>query len=420
MKTARFFSIVLLLALVMGLFTAASAATPVTPTPVSEEVVINGNYDNPVDWDLANDTKLPMGEPSGIILSDAYLKYDCENEVLYALVLLRENYQIEPGSDGGSNWIKVYDFASNLQKIVSADSGNDGTPPDFSWVVNAQQAQVGWEVSAPLAKGTLEKNPDYAEVEIHAQVDDESEGEGRTSSSDKFSLNVTCFDYGDLPEEGKFVGYTLYETGARHWTNELTLGNGVTDEVDGKPGIGADLDDLDNGIVTFGNWGDGTGHIQYAVTGEGCLYGWLDYMKTDSNGDFVSYDPDYSFDGVNAPYTENIIAGVPVSNTNTTTGVIDFDLPDGEIGGPYYARFRLFDAQDCNAGVSLAADLPMYQGSAVNGEVEDYKWTFGPNAVSMAGFSASTESVPTIWIAVVSLLALAGITVFAWMRRRTV
>ena len=180
------------------------------------------------------------------------------------------------------------------------------------------------------------------------------------------------------------------------------------------------MDDLDNGIVTFGNWGDGTGHIQYAVTGEGCLYGWLDYMKTDSNGDFVSYDPDYSFDGVNAPYTENIIAGVPVSNTNTTTGVIDFDLPDGEIGGPYYARFRLFDAQDCNAGVSLAADLPMYQGSAVNGEVEDYKWTFGPNAVSMAGFSASTESVPTIWIAVVSLLALAGITVFAWMRRRTV
>ena len=225
-------------------------------------------------------------------------------------------------------------------------------------------------------------------------------------------------DYGDLPEEGKFDGYTLYETGARHQKGNLFLGADINVEFDGKPDEDADLDQYDDGIVPISNWGDGTGHIQYAVTGEGCLYGWLDYMTTDSNGDFVSYDPDFSFDGVNAPYTENIIAGVPVSNTNATTGVIDFDLPDGQIQGTYYARFRLFDVEYCDVGIGLAADLPMYQGSTVNGEVEDYLWTFGTNAVSIAGFSASAEGVPSIWVAVVALISMAAITVLALVLRR--
>jgi len=216
-------------------------------------------------------------------------------------------------------------------------------------------------------------------------------------------------DYGDLPDEaGKFEGYTLYETGASHQKGSLLLGADINVEFDGKPDEGADLDQYDDGIVPIGNWGDGTGLVQVTVTGDGCLYGWFDY-----NNDANSNDPDYSFGDIG----EEIISGEMVYEANNPT-ILEFSLPENEIQGNYYARFRIFDAEYCDSANSLAVDLPPYQGPTVNGEVEDYFWTFGTNAVSMAGFSASAEGVPSIWVAVVALIFIAAITGLALVLRR--
>ena len=396
MKATRFITVFILLALVLTSFSLAAAANPPTPTPGT--AVVNTNYDE-WDWEPLNDYDFfahmyEAGDPiNHDNLSDLFLRYDCETSTLFALMLAVDDYLILQNEADLHLWIK--------------DSSPSG------WAKLTRTA-YGWSSDGKGAESSYDLTPGSYIFKAHVNIQP-----SRTSQTitEGLELNITCLDYGDLPDEsGKFSGYTLYENGARHVKGDLFLGGQINVEVDGKPDEDAAKDEFDDGIVPIGNWGDGTGHIQYAVTGEGCLYGWLDYMTTDTNGGFVSYDPDYSFDGVNAPYTENIIAGVPVSNTNATTGVIDFDLPDGQIQGNYYARFRLFDAEYCDVG--LAADLPMYQGSTVNGEVEDYFWTFGTNAVSMAGFSASAEGVPSIWVAVVALISMAAITGLALVLRR--
>jgi hypothetical protein len=382
MKKTRFITLFLLLALVFASFSLVTAANPPTPSP--GEATIDGDYS---EWDLTNDFFAHMyeaGDPQKTNLADLYLRYDCETETLYTLTLAVGDYVVDKTED-------------NVWVAINGSLGNKLDRLDYAWTNDDKGVEASYQMPPPGF------SPPFT-FTVHMNV-----FQDRTAQTVLWlDLNVACFDYGDLPDEtGIFESYTLYDTGARHEKGDLFLGVNINTEVDGKPDSSAAKDDYDDGIVPLGNWGDGEGEVQVSVTGgQGCLYGWLDFW----NGS--SYDPDFDFDDPG----EEIISGVLVS-TASSPQVIPFALPAGEIGGQYFARFRLFSAESC--GVLSAADLPMYQGPAVNGEVEDYLWTFGPNAVSMSGFTASSDSLPTIWIAVAALFSIAGITVFAWMRRRT-
>jgi len=378
MKATRFITIFILFALVLTSFSLASAANP--PIPSSGTAIVDGDYS---EWDQANDFFAAMGEgfdPVNKHASDLYVRYDCSTATLYTLVLTVGDYVIDPNGDV---WVAINGSPSNKLNQTARANSPDG---------------LGVEASYDL-------NPGSYTILAHVNVDESKTS--ATPNDEWIGLNLSCFDYGDLPdEEGKFSGYTLFENGARHEKGDLFLGGQINLEVDGKPDANAAKDEYDDGIVPIGNWNDGEGEVQVTVTGgEACLYGWLDFW----NG--TTYDPDFDFDDAG----EMIISGELVSAA-ASPQVINFSLPAGEIGGPYFARFRLFSPDAC--GDQVSADLPIYQGLAVNGEVEDYEWTFGPNAVSMAGFTATTGTASSIWVAVVALISMAAITGLALVLRR--
>jgi hypothetical protein len=144
-----------------------------------DTATVDGSY---TDWQpLASQIpKIPMyeaGTPGKDILADLYLRYDCDSETMFALVLLRDGYSIYTTSSDA--WIKSYDTNGN-SPVVDDNSGNDGTPPDFSWVptsIDPQSNTEGYEASFPLVPG----GP--YEIEAHINIANADNTEGRTSSS---------------------------------------------------------------------------------------------------------------------------------------------------------------------------------------------------------------------------------------------
>ena len=84
-----------------------------------------------------------------------------------------------------------------------------------------------------------------------------------------------------------------------------------------------------------------------------------------------------------------------------------FDVPagtfDGSTSTPVFVRVRL-------SSIGGLGET----GLAPNGEVEDYRWNFGPTAVSLTDFSADTSG-NLAWVitfaAATSLLAGVGVTI---------
>ena len=187
-------------------------------------------------------------------------------------------------------------------------------------------------------------------------------------------------DFGDLPETGSpsYAGLVTGVNAGRHVRGDLYLGTVIDTETDGQPSAGADGDDVadvsdEDGVVrTPGvNWSAGANGGSVDVTVNGCsgtcyLNGWIDW------GNDGSFDED----------GDQIFSDKEVSNGTKT---LTFNIPTGQtFDTSFYARFRLCDAQNtCNS----------VTGEVTNGEVEDYKWSFGPNAVTLTRLEAT--SVPS-------------------------
>jgi PKD repeat protein len=173
------------LALVWGNKAMLSAATP--PEPSYGTATVDGNY---AEWDLTNDYfadmwragKAPGDHPNPVLESKLYLRYDCEENVLYALVLsVNDTNALMQAQDA---FIKL----GNSNKLVDGDYGDDGTAPDFQWVgVSGNYAQ-GFEASAPLAEGS------YNNLNVHLQVDN---GGSQTSAVEDRAIDLTI----DCPED---------------------------------------------------------------------------------------------------------------------------------------------------------------------------------------------------------------------------
>jgi len=219
-------------------------------------------------------------------------------------------------------------------------------------------------------------------------------------------------DFGDLPEE---YGLTiLADNGARHKIGDLLMGATINDEEDGQENATAEGDDDDGVFLPAGhNWSDGDGELDVNVNGPGCLTAWLDFY----NEELEVFEYNYLFTdtytvtngGGTQIYDELIIDNELMS---TGTNEVKFDLPVGAAnGGYFFARFRLVpalpDGESCG-------EAPGLTGYWENGEVEDYLFIFGPNAVTLAEFDASSKSgVPIWWLAALLLftIALLGFTI---------
>ena len=156
--------------------------TAAVPVPTFGTATVDGNIS---EWDLTNDFFANMwragdstkNNPS--IDAKLYLRYDCDNEVLYALVLGETGPVLELPDD---NFIKL----GNSTKLVDGNDNNDGTPPDFAWIDLDSGEADGWEASTPLAKGA------YNNLNVHAQVFSDDEAQTAAVDGRAIDLEVDC------------------------------------------------------------------------------------------------------------------------------------------------------------------------------------------------------------------------------------
>ncbi len=179
---------------------------------------------------------------------------------------------------------------------------------------------------------------------------------------------VSQFDFGNLPSA--YGLNLLANDGARHILGDTLLGFNVQAEADGTSSADLTIMDDDEGIVrTPGvNWVTGVdgGSIDVTVQcATGCyLSGWIDWGN------------DHTFN-----LSDRILLDQPLVQGSQS---IEFDIPAGvTFPTTVYARFRLYTTSTSGAAQPI--------GAATNGEVEDYKWEFSPNAVTLARFSAGSH-----------------------------
>ncbi|MDD5093048.1 MAG: hypothetical protein PHV74_01515 [Dehalococcoidia bacterium] len=115
-------------------------------------------------------------KPNYALLSKLYVKYDCDDGVLYVLVLAEPGVLILAGTAlEEESFVKL----GNDTKLVDGTYGNDGTPPDFQWINQRDNADGrsiadGWEASMRLSP-----NQCY-DLNVHTQV--WVDGESKTSA----------------------------------------------------------------------------------------------------------------------------------------------------------------------------------------------------------------------------------------------
>jgi hypothetical protein len=132
--------------LILALAPIASAAPP---APSAGSATVDGDTS---DWSLAADqfADLTHGGVAGrTVVGHLYLRYDCDSETLYGLVLL-----IDGNKALVSRPENAYLRIDGSGKLVSGESGNDGTPPDFAWVDSDGEFATGYEASGSLAPGS--------------------------------------------------------------------------------------------------------------------------------------------------------------------------------------------------------------------------------------------------------------------------
>ncbi len=187
-------------------------------------------------------------------------------------------------------------------------------------------------------------------------------------------------DFGDLPAA---YNTTHANNGARHQIGALRLGSAVESEPDGHPSSAADGDGSEEDGVTRqtgaaggAGWREGT-----VASGHG---GGMEITISGGSGVpqvFMDFDGSHALTEV----TLRDAAGAPLAMPLATGAHrVYFDIPAGAFSGAdnaIAARVRLSSAG------GLAAT-----GAALDGEVEDYIWHFGPNAVTLTSLRANPAS----------------------------
>lgn len=169
-----------------------SAAAPAPAPNYGDDITVDGVYS---EWNLGADYFADMyraGNPAKIVESKLYLRYDCSENVMYALVLEETPAEAELSADDA--WIAI---GLIQDKVVSGNSGNDGVPPDFSWVYNGEDL-VGYEASFAIDEGTYN-------IIAHLNVYDDSESQTSRTNKDGLALVISC---PEEPPQEEWMGCT--------------------------------------------------------------------------------------------------------------------------------------------------------------------------------------------------------------------
>lgn len=205
-----------------------------------------------------------------------------------------------------------------------------------------------------------------------------------------FFGNIDC---GDAPASYNTL---LANQGPCHMINGTYLGGSAPDaEANGQPDAAASGDGADDSdgvardMLDF--WVPSTTvQIQATVTGSnGYLVAWFDW---NNDGDFADAGEQVNY-GARSAGVNTLNVNIPASYTT---------------GQQVIARFRLY------SGVpgSIAST-----GLVSGGEIEDYRWLFGPTAVSLSQQQTShNSSAMTIWLWLAAVLG--GVTIITFWQRR--
>lgn len=211
---------------------------------------------------------------------------------------------------------------------------------------------------------------------------------------------TTAREYGDLPSS-----YGTSVLDACHIPQVLRLGFNCDAEGDDNASNDTQGDDTDqpyddeDGVRPTGTWADTTdgGHIEIIVTGcSGTCYlnGWINW-NSDSDSDFDDAG-------------EHVFTDEPLGSG---THDLDFDIPSGVTFDDdyYYARFRICESSgECDT--VTAQDIS-------NGEIEDYRWYWGPTAITLTDITARSSTLYAA-LGAVALAAVGLMGAVVILRRR--
>ena len=148
----------------------------------SESITVDGD---PSDWvdKVVFANMYEAGKQNKDLLAKLYLRYDCESEILYALVLCESDIELK--NDPTGIWIKEYSFPKNA--IIMGMNG----PGEIIYIYDGNKI-IGYEAWGKIKPGV------YNEFEAHAVT---STGDTSSTGKKKFpiSLKIVC-DSCDIPE----------------------------------------------------------------------------------------------------------------------------------------------------------------------------------------------------------------------------
>ena len=275
-------------------------------------------------------------------LSTADWAFNAKDNMLYAVnngnnTILKKLYQINPLT--GAVTVKGDTFLTGNRSFGAGFFDADG----FYYIYDNYSGNI---YRIDVANST--------EAILFSTASIVSLNDGAMCTDAKFK-----FDFGDLPSR---YPTKLESNGARHslptyGNPSIYLGNGVSSESNGKPSESANLDELDDGVKINNsflqnktiNAGESSS-LKIKTHGNGFLNAWIDW-----NG-----DGDFNDDG------EQIANNINGSNNGEI--ILTINPPATAIDIVTYARFRYSYQKDL---------LPT--GSAIDGEVEDYKITIHGN-----------------------------------------
>jgi hypothetical protein len=383
-----------------------------TPTdgPVDTEAIeLQGPPDYPFqsvngeEWDTYTNTITIPAEDTWVCLQVESAEYESYQPASFAQMVAAATYEIgasigdtvwidtdgdgvQDGGESGLSGVTVwlYDDADTLVGTTTTDGNglylfDDLAPGDYYLKFEQPSGYMFTHQDRGGDASDSDAEPTTGKTIVTAL------GPGEVDLTWDAGL-VSEVDLGDLPDT---YGTLIASDGARHISGTLYLGAAFDSDPDGAPTSDATGDDTgdgsddEDGIVRDPDdlWQpNNTVNITATVSGgEGTLAGWFDW---NNDGDFE--DTGESFEWY-------VFAG----DNSLQVGVGD----DYTTGTQLYARFRLYPGE-----VGETSPTGLVSG----GEVEDYRWSFGPNAVTLTSLWGRAR---VLWVSGF-LAVLAGFAVF--------
>jgi hypothetical protein len=223
---------------------------------------------------------------------------------------------------------------------------------------------------------------------------------------DPFDDGDPLLDFGDLPDTYSTVTAT---NGAAHTfiVGAPRLGGFVDYETDGHPTLLANGDDvtgIDDGEGVFRDestkWQNGQ-LVNITFDVQNCDDPATPEIETADVAMWIDWDNNGTFEA-DEYYTFLDLA----CGTQHTVQILVPGPEDYTVGTTLGVRVRIFSDETAAPGGSL--DAGDFAGVATDGEVEDYTWDFGPTAISLTEFSASTSASRLLPVLMVALVVLAA------------